>query len=35
MKDAAEWIETYRSFWEGQLDSLAEYLGTIKKEKRK
>ena len=26
MKDAAEWIEHYRQFWEGQLDSLARYL---------
>jgi DNA-binding transcriptional ArsR family regulator len=36
MKDAAEWIESYRAFWEGQLDSLADYLGSLKKkEKRK
>jgi DNA-binding transcriptional ArsR family regulator len=26
MKDAAAWIETYRVFWEGQLDALANYL---------
>jgi DNA-binding transcriptional ArsR family regulator len=28
MKDAAAWIEHYRKFWEGQLDSLARYLET-------
>ncbi len=26
MKDAAAWIETYRAFWETQLDALARYL---------
>jgi DNA-binding transcriptional ArsR family regulator len=26
MKDAAAWIETYRAFWETQLDALANYL---------
>jgi DNA-binding transcriptional ArsR family regulator len=26
MKDAAAWIETYKSFWEAQFDSLAHYL---------
>ncbi len=26
MQDAAEWISSYRRFWEKQLDSLAEYL---------
>jgi DNA-binding transcriptional ArsR family regulator len=26
MRDAAEWIERYRAFWSGQLDSLARYL---------
>ena len=26
MKDAAAWIEHYRSFWTGQLDALADYL---------
>jgi DNA-binding transcriptional ArsR family regulator len=26
MKTAAEWIETYRSFWETQLDSLENFL---------
>jgi DNA-binding transcriptional ArsR family regulator len=26
MQEAAEWIEKYRKFWEGALDSLADYL---------
>ena len=34
MKDAAEWIENYRAFWEDQLDSLADYLDAMKKEKK-
>jgi hypothetical protein len=38
MKDAAEWVEEYRRFWEGQLDSLARYLekekSTQPKEKK-
>jgi DNA-binding transcriptional ArsR family regulator len=26
MRDAAEWIERYRRFWEAELDRLAQYL---------
>lgn len=26
LKDASEWLEGYRRFWEGQLDSLARFL---------
>ena len=26
MREAAEWIETYRVFWSGQLDSLKRYI---------
>jgi DNA-binding transcriptional ArsR family regulator len=26
LQAASDWIETYRQFWEGQFDSLAEYL---------
>ena len=26
MRDAAEWVDGYRQFWEDQLDSLARYL---------
>ncbi len=26
MKDAVDWLETYRQFWQSQFDSLARYL---------
>ena len=26
MREAAEWVETYRSYWEDQLEALARYL---------
>jgi len=26
MRDAAEWVEEYRQFWESQLDALARFL---------
>lgn len=26
MRDAAEWVERYRKFWEGQLDQLSRYF---------
>lgn len=26
MRDAAEWVERYRGFWEHQLDALSRYL---------
>lgn len=26
MRDAAEWVERYRAFWEGRLDQLARYI---------
>ncbi len=39
LKDATEWIEQYRFFWEKSFDRLDEYLKTMtskkKKEKRK
>jgi hypothetical protein len=37
MRDAAMWVEEYRRFWEGQLDSLARYLekDTTNPEKEK
>ena len=36
MSEAAEWIERYREFWEGQLDALSDYMEKqIKKEKEK
>jgi DNA-binding transcriptional ArsR family regulator len=35
MKNAAAWIERYRSFWESQFDALAKYLeSTVRKEKQ-
>jgi DNA-binding transcriptional ArsR family regulator len=33
MKRAAEWIDTYRAFWESQFDELAKYLESTKEEK--
>jgi DNA-binding transcriptional ArsR family regulator len=35
MKQAAQWIEEYRRFWEGSLDRLAEYLEKTNKPTRK
>lgn len=32
LKDAAEWMEQYRAFWEESLDRLGEYLKTITQE---
>ncbi|NNC31790.1 helix-turn-helix transcriptional regulator [Longimicrobium terrae] len=26
LRDAMQWMETYRTFWEGQLDALARYF---------
>jgi DNA-binding transcriptional ArsR family regulator len=26
LRDAADWVEQYREFWEGQFDSLAKFL---------
>ncbi|MBL6929655.1 MAG: winged helix-turn-helix transcriptional regulator [Rhodospirillales bacterium] len=31
--EASDWIETYRRFWEGQFDRLAEYLDKTAPEK--
>ena len=35
LKEAANWIEEYREFWEASLDRLEEYLGTMKAAKVK
>ena len=38
MQEAERWLETYRTFWEGALDSLAAYLenpAAAKKKKTK
>ena len=29
LKDASEWIEFYRQFWESNLDSLADYFDNL------
>lgn len=34
MKDASEWIEGYRRFWEESLERLDEYLQTLKKKEK-
>ena len=34
LREAAEWVERYRQFWEGQLDQLAEYLEQSTAEKK-
>src|SRR6476646_989497 len=31
LKQAAQWVEEYRKFWEGSLDRLADYLATTTK----
>lgn len=35
MRDAAEWVETYRVFWEGQLDALTRYLESESEHKER
>lgn len=30
LKDAAGWVDKYRGFWEGQLDSLEQFLANHK-----
>lgn len=30
LREAATWVESYRRFWEGQLDQLAQYLEQTK-----
>ncbi|MCG8603896.1 metalloregulator ArsR/SmtB family transcription factor [bacterium] len=35
MKEAADWIETYREFWEAQFDSLDKYLTQSKRKETK
>lgn len=37
LRDASDWIESYRRFWEGRLDRIAEYLerSQLKRRKRK
>ena len=35
LKDADEWLERYRRFWEESFDRLDEYLGEIQKREKK
>ena len=35
LKDADEWLERYRRFWEESFDRLDEYLGEIQKHQKK
>ena len=32
MKDALQWLDRYRRYWEQQLDSLADYLNQLNNE---
>ena len=32
MKEAAQWMEQYRKFWEDRLSSLADYLNELQKQ---
>jgi len=35
LKDAAEWLEEYRRFWEESLDRLDDYLRELQKKEKK
>jgi DNA-binding transcriptional ArsR family regulator len=35
LKDAAEWIEHYRRFWEQSFDRLGEYLRELRRKEKK
>ena len=35
LKDADQWLERYRRFWEESFDRLDEYLGEIQKQEKK
>jgi DNA-binding transcriptional ArsR family regulator len=35
LKDAAEWLEDYRRFWEESLDRLADYLDELQAKEEK
>ena len=35
LKDAADWMEQYRQFWEESFDRLEEYLKTVQAKKKK
>jgi len=35
LKQAAQWVEEYRKFWEGSLDRLADFLEKTRNQKTK
>jgi DNA-binding transcriptional ArsR family regulator len=35
LKDVADWVEHYRSFWEQSLDRLDDYLRELKSSEKK
>jgi DNA-binding transcriptional ArsR family regulator len=35
LKDAAEWVERYRTFWEERLDRLDDYLRELQQKKER
>jgi DNA-binding transcriptional ArsR family regulator len=35
LKDAAEWLEEYRRFWEDSFERLADYLSELQKKQEK
>src|SRR5512144_707696 len=35
LKEAADWLEHYRPFWEERLDRLSEYLRDVQRKKKK
>ena len=35
LRDAQGWLDTYRVFWEGQLDALARYVAPAKPKRRR
>ena len=35
IQDAHEWLESYRQFWEGQLDALGNYIDELNARKRR
>ncbi len=35
LRDASEWIEFFRRFWDGRLDRIADYLKKTKPKRRK
>src|SRR6266550_2809657 len=35
LKDAADWLEEYRRFWEQSLERLDDYLRTLQKKEKK